>query len=206
MVDHMQCFGNKTEKWFMCVDFGSRVCVCFISAVQTEMPLLSVGALVPEAGLGGGHPQNDNDDECWLCAYQNDDETKRLMEFVVKAVGYIDTKNIATQVSMFIHERFGEAVDAHGNQTEIRGAEPSHVEIHITRHVLHPKIRISLIIQDLLNFQEHLHRNLVLEDVSTGLTAVDKGNVELYLKVIAQITTLYKAETSSMLFGADESS
>lgn len=40
-----------------------------------------------------------------------------------------------------------------------------------------------------------------MEDVSSGLTAVDKGNVELYLKVIAQITTLYKAETSTMLFG-----
>jgi len=53
------------------------------------------------------------------------------------------------------------------------------------------------------NQQEHLHNNLVVEDVSSGLTAVDKGNVELYLKVIAQITTLYKAETSTMLFGGN---
>jgi len=30
------------------------------------------------------------------------------------------------------------------------------------------------------------------------------GNVELYLKVISQITQLYKAETSNMLFGSEE--
>lgn len=30
------------------------------------------------------------------------------------------------------------------------------------------------------------------------------GNVELYLKVISQITSLYKAETNNMLFGTEE--
>ena len=63
-----------------------------------------------------------------------------------------------------------------------------------------------MIIKDLLEFLDHLHKNLVVEDVSTGMTAVDKGNVDLYLKVISQITTLYKAETASMLFGSEEAS
>eukprot|EP00961_Rhodomonas_salina_P159669 2150490-Rhodomonas_salina.2 len=146
------------------------------------------------------------DGNCWMCLYQNDEDAKRLMEFIVRSVGYIDTFNISAQVSTFIHTRYKNVTDGKGNVVPVTGASPMDIEKHIKKHILHPKVRIAVIIKELLEFQDHLHKNLVVEDCSTGLTAVDKGNVELYLKVISQITTLYKAETSSMLFGADESS
>jgi hypothetical protein len=148
--------------------------------------------------------KGDHDEICWMCLYQTDEEAKRLMEFIVRSVGYIDTFNIATQVSAFIHTRYKDVRDASGNVVELHGADPVHVAKHIKKHILHPKVRISVIIKELLEFQDHLHKNLVVEDVATGLSAVDKGNVELYLKVIAQITSLYKAETTSMLFGTEE--
>ncbi len=113
-------------------------------------------------------------------ALQVDEEAKRLMEFIVRSVGYIDITNVSSQVSVFIHTRFKDAVDSDGN------------------------LRICVLIKELLEFQDHLRKNLVVEDAMTGLTAVDKGNVELYLKVISQITQLYKAETSNMLFGSEE--
>ena len=141
---------------------------------------------------------------CWMCVYQSDDEAKRLMEFIVRSVGYIDVFNVSAQVSAFIHTRYQGATDAQGNVVTLEGAAPADVERHICKHILHPRVRIAVIIKDLLEFLDHLHKNLIVEDVSTGLTAVDKGNVDLYLKVISQITTLYKAETTTMLFGADE--
>jgi hypothetical protein len=171
------------------------------------------------------NPNADKTNEvCWMCLYQTDEEAKRLMEFIVRSVGYIDTFNIAAQVSAFIHTRYKDVRDANGDVVELRGADPVDVAKHIKKHILHPKVRISVIIKELLEFQDHLHRNLVVEDVTTGLSAVDKGpspffhccvayglltplcagNVELYLKVISQITSLYKAETNNMLFGTEE--
>lgn len=57
------------------------------------------------------------------------------------------------------------------------GAMPLDVERHIKKHILHPKVRMAVLIKELLEFQDHLHNNLVVEDTATGLTAVDKGMV-----------------------------
>lgn len=114
-------------------------------------------------------------DVCWMCMYQSDDEAKRLMEFIVRSVGYIDTVNISSQVSAFIYTRYHNAADAGGAAVPVRGARPEDIERHICKHILHPRVRIAVIIKDLLEFLDHLHKNLVVEDVSTGMTAVDKG-------------------------------
>jgi len=98
------------------------------------------------------------------------------MEFIVRSVGYIDITNVSAQVSVFIHTRFKDAVDNSGNQIILEGANPEDVENHIRKHVLHPKIRICVLIKELLEFQDHLRKNLVVEDNLTGLTAVDKGS------------------------------
>eukprot|EP00961_Rhodomonas_salina_P175091 2361901-Rhodomonas_salina.2 len=118
---------------------------------------------------GGEQPQGCDqahtectDETCWMCLYQTDDEAKRLMEFIVRSVGYIDTFNISTQ-------------DSSGNLVELKGAKPLDIERHIKKHILHPKVRIAVIIKELLQFQDHLHKNLVVEDAATGLSAVDKG-------------------------------
>eukprot|EP00961_Rhodomonas_salina_P293154 3933519-Rhodomonas_salina.1 len=145
-----------------------------------------------------------SDDCCWMCMYQNDDEAKRLMEFIVKSIGYIDTFNISSQVSGFIFSRYQDATDNSSVKIGLLGATPQDVEKHIKKHILHPKVRIAIMLKELLEFQDHLHKNLIVEDVATGITAVDKGNVDLYLKVISQISTLYKADTTAMLFGSEE--
>lgn len=61
-------------------------------------------------------------DVCWMCMYQSDDEAKRLMEFIVRSVGYIDTFNISSQVSAFIHTRYRNATDGEGSVVDVKGA------------------------------------------------------------------------------------
>lgn len=183
--------------------------VCQLSNMQNVQQVMQQKSQDQQStavtGEGGVNEHGSADQMCWMCLYQTDDEAKRMMEFIVKSVGYIDNHNIATQVSAYIAARYKEATDANGNAVPLHGATPDDIDVHIKRHILHPKVRIAVIIKELLDFQEHLRENLVIQDNTTGLTAVDKGNVDLYIKVIAQITTLYKAETSSMLFGTDES-
>ena len=129
---------------------------------------------------------------CWLCIYQGEPIGKKLNNFIVKHIGVIDMKCIATQVSdcLLTHDE---------NAT---GADVNTVYEHIARHILHPRVRIAVMLRQLLEFSSFIQNNLVIQDA--GLCTVDKGNVELYLKVIAQIMTLYKADTQGMLFSEDE--
>jgi len=66
--------------------------------------------------------------------------------------------------------------------------------------MLHPKVRIAVLLRDLLEFLIILRRNLIVTDVHNDISIVDKGNVDLYLKVISHIISMYKSETSNMLF------
>eukprot|EP00961_Rhodomonas_salina_P090664 1219895-Rhodomonas_salina.2 len=59
---------------------------------------------------------------CWLCRFQVDEEAKHLMEYIVKSVGYVDTFNVSSQVSAFIHARFKDARDPQGQPVPLHGA------------------------------------------------------------------------------------
>jgi len=82
------------------------------------------------------------------------------------------------------------------------GADQDIVFEHIARHMLHPRVRLAVMLRQLLEFSSFLQNNLTVHD--NGMCTVDKGNAELYLKVIGQIMTLYKADTQGMLFAEDE--
>lgn len=66
--------------------------------------------------------------------------------------------------------------------------------------MLHPKVRIAVLLRDLLEFLIVLRKNLIVTDIHNDISVVDKGNVDLYLKVITHIINMYKSETSNMLF------
>lgn len=72
--------------------------------------------------------------------------------------------------------------------------------------MLHPKVRIAVLLRDLLEFLIVLRKNLIVTDIHNDISVVDKGNVDLYLKVITHIINMYKSETSNMLFTTEVSS
>ena len=116
----------------------------------------------------------------------------RLSGFIIKHVGIMDLQCIAQQVSDFLLL----------NEANATGADRDTVHEHIARHMLHPKVRLAVTLRQLLDFLSLLQTTLVVND--SGLCTVDKGNAELYLKVISQVLTLYKDDTSGMLFADDE--
>lgn len=129
---------------------------------------------------------------CWLCAYQGEQLGKRLNSFVVKHIGVIDIRCIALQVSDFLLVQ----------EPTAEGADKDTVYEHIAKHMLHPRVRLAVMLRQLLEFSSFLQTNLVVQD--GALCSIDKGNVELYLKVIGQIMGLYRADTKGMLFADDE--
>jgi hypothetical protein len=129
---------------------------------------------------------------CWLCAFQGEPLGAKLSAFIIKHVGIMDLQCIAQQVSDFLLV----------NEPSAQGAEKEMVHEHIARHMLHPRVRLAVTLRQLLDFLSLLQTSLVVND--GGACTVDKSNAELYLKVIAQVLTLYKVDTTGMLFVDDE--
>ena len=129
---------------------------------------------------------------CWLCTYQGETLGKKLNDFIVKHIGVMDMQCISKQVSDFLL------------LNEPTAEEASHEIIyeHVSKHMLHPRVRMAVLLRQLLEFCALLQTSLVVQDA--GLCTVDKSNAELYLKVIGQIMTIYKADTQGMLFSEED--
>ena len=129
---------------------------------------------------------------CWLCTFQGEPLGKKLNEFIVKHIGLMDMHCISQQVSDFLLL----------NEQQAQYGTKEFVYIHISIHMLHPKVRTAVMLRQLLDFSGLLQTSLVVTE--DGICTFDKANAELYLKVINQIMTLYKADTHAMLFSDEE--
>ena len=116
---------------------------------------------------------------CWICSYQGNLLGKQLNDFIVKNIGYMEINCIAQQVSDYILLREPNALNAAKDD----------VYSHIHAHMLHPKVRMAVMLRQLLEFAGLLQNSIVVRE--GDLCTIDKSNAELYLKVIGQIMTLY---------------
>jgi hypothetical protein len=142
--------------------------------------------------VGGARAEIQRARMCWLCTYQGEPVGARLGAFIIRHIGIMDMQCIAQQVSDYLLT----------NEPTAQGADKPTVYDHIARHMLHPRVRMAVLLRQLLEFSSLLQTSIVVNDA--GSCTVDKGNAELYLKVIAQITTLYKVDIAGMLFADDE--
>jgi hypothetical protein len=131
---------------------------------------------------------------CWLCTFQGEQLGRKLHDFIIKHIGIMDMHCISHQVSDFLVL----------SEPGVEGSSKEIVYEHISRHMLNPRVRMAVMLRQLLDFCALLQTSLVVNDTSAGICTVDKSNAELYLKVIGQIMTLYKADTQGMLFADDD--
>lgn len=68
-------------------------------------------------------------------------------------------------------------------------------------HMLNPKVRIAVMLRQLLELAGLLQNSIVVRDGENS--TIDKSNAELYLKIISQIMTLYKMDPNGMIFAED---
>ncbi len=135
---------------------------------------------------------------CWLCTYQGEPVGKKLNHFIIKHIGVIDTDCIAQQVSDYL--TLNQSIQ--NGQTAPTGISKEIVYEHIAKHMLHPRVRIAVVLRQLLEFSNFLQSTLIVQD--GGMCTVEKSHSELYLKVIGQIMQLYRADTHGMLFAEDD--
>ena len=80
---------------------------------------------------------------CWLCTFQGEPLGKKLNEFIVKHIGLMDMHCISQQVSDFLLL----------NEQQAQCGTKDFVFIHISIHMLHPKVRTAVMLRQLLDFQ-----------------------------------------------------
>ncbi len=128
---------------------------------------------------------------CWLCSYQGNLLGKQLNEFIVKNIGFMEINCISLQVSDFLLLK----------EATAQNATKEDVFAHIHTHMLHPKVRMAVMLRQLLELAGILQNSIVVKD--GDLCTIDKSNAELYLKIIGQVMSLYKIDPQGMLFGEE---
>ena len=131
---------------------------------------------------------------CWLCTMHGEPAGQSMHAFIVAKIGVMELRCIAQQVSDYVLLQHEDAVGVGAND----------VYAHIVEHSLHPRVRLAVLLRQLLDLTSLVQNSIVVQD---GVhCTVDKANAELYLKIIGQIMALYKVDTSSMLFASEEES
>lgn len=127
---------------------------------------------------------------CWLCTFANCKMAKRVSTFVATNAGVMDPAIMADQIKREVLNEYPLA----------KGIGRHHILCHIREHVLIPGVRLASIVRSLITLAETLRCTLQQVDEETGDMAVDIRNTELYLKVVTQITNVYKLDGTKLLF------
>jgi len=129
-------------------------------------------------------------DECWLCKYNQTTDAKILTSYIVDNAGTMEPAQVASQVSLDLKMNFPDA----------EGTDADMCLKHIETHTLNPICRISSMLRALLRLNDELQATLRRLD-EDGNTTIDPKLVETYLKVQAQIMSIYRqTETNKLMF------
>jgi len=81
------------------------------------------------------------------------------------------------------------------------GASPEDVERHMREHIVNPVVSLSMHARSLSSLAECLRGSLFDQDPETGQRLVDVKNIEMYLKSVNQLCTLFRSDNGKLLFG-----
>ena len=132
---------------------------------------------------------------CWLCENYATDDVRNFHAFLVEKAHSVTPLEMAAH----LHEHM---TAQQAIASVLEDAPPGIEDIlnHISKHVLHPSIRVAQILRNLLELAETL-QELVLTRADDGSPLIDVRTVTVYLKVVAEIMQIYRsADMTKMLF------
>ena len=134
---------------------------------------------------------------CWMCENCTTEDVRNFHRFMVEKAHIVDTAEMAAHM----REHLEEAAQDSDTELELRLLPTAHeILTHVSRHVLHPSVRVASILRNLLELAEML-RELIMSRADDGTPLIDVRTVTVYLKVIAEIMQIYRsADMSRMLF------
>ena len=128
--------------------------------------------------------------KCWLCMFSNCILAKQIASFVSTNASSMDPAIMAQQIKTLVLKEYPRA----------RGIGRRHILRHMREHMLAPTVRLASVIRSLLSLAETLRGTLQQEDADTGDLLIDKNGTELYLKVLGQVVSVYKTDSTKLIF------
>ena len=126
---------------------------------------------------------------CWLCEYQGNRTTNEVIRFIMDGIPHVALDSLITQ-SKYLLDR----VDIGSN------CSLSQIKVHVTSHMLHPRVKLALQLQDMVNMQQEVSKCCVVDDVETGGKTINPQAMKVYLTLCTQITGVYKIGEEKLTF------
>jgi hypothetical protein len=133
--------------------------------------------------------QEDNNCLCWLCEYQGNRTTNEVVRFIMDGIPHMALDALVTQSKFLL------------DNTEV-GNNTTLVQIrrHITEHMLHPRVKLALQLQEMSKMQREVTKCCVVNDADTGERTVNPQAMRVYLTLCSQVSSLYKTGEDKLIF------
>jgi hypothetical protein len=126
---------------------------------------------------------------CWLCQYQGNRTTNEVVRFIMDGIPHMAMDSLVSQ-SKFLLDHV--EVDSRTTISEIRK--------HITEHMLHPRVKLALQLQEMSKMQREVTKCCVVNDAETGERTVNPQAMRVYLTLCSQVSALYKVGEDKLIF------
>ncbi|KAJ1465606.1 hypothetical protein T484DRAFT_1757289 [Baffinella frigidus] len=161
-----------------------------ISSPSGVVPAAPPNNPAPMARTGGGAPQEETSNSfCWLCEYQGNRTTNEVVRFIMDSIPHMAIDSLVTQSKFLLdHVEVGSATTTAG------------IRRHITEHMLHPRVKLALQLQEMSKMQKEVTKCCVVSDVETGERTVNPQAMRVYLTLCSQVSALYKVGEDKLIF------
>lgn len=126
---------------------------------------------------------------CWLCEYQGNRTTNEVIRFILDGIPHMSLDALIVQ-SKFLLDN----VERDSNCTLLQ------LRTHVMQHMLHPRIKIALQIQEMSRMQQEIAKCCVVSDLDTGEKTVNPAAMRSYLTLCSQVASLYKTGEDKLIF------
>ncbi|KAJ1467708.1 hypothetical protein T484DRAFT_1755664 [Baffinella frigidus] len=126
---------------------------------------------------------------CWLCEYQGNRTTNEVVRFIMDGIPHMSLDSLIEQ-SKFLLDN----VEMGSNTT------PAQLRRHITEHMLHPRVKLALQLQEMSKMQKEVCKCCVVTDIDSGERTVNPQAMRAYLTLCSQVSSLYKIGEDKLIF------
>jgi hypothetical protein len=132
---------------------------------------------------------HDVENTCHLCTYHGDRSTAAVIALIMDSVSHISIDSLVDQSKYLL------------DHLEVTNtATKAEIRIHITRHILHPRVKLAIQIQELCKMQREVAKCCVVRDVESGERTVNTQAMRVYLSLSSQVSGAYKTCEDKLLF------
>ena len=126
---------------------------------------------------------------CWLCEYQGNRTTNEVIRFIMDGIPHMSLGSLVEQSKFLLDQ-----VNVGSNATS------AEIKKHITEHMLHPRVKLALQMQEMSRMQRQVGKCCISADVETGEQTINPQAMRVYLTLCSQISGVYKLGEDKLMY------